>query len=86
MNAIRLRMFRPCLLFILCSQIDFNSVLNNNNSFLRYKMSFFTIEQSMRESMATKPIYIYIYIYIYTDVPDINMLTNVCFFWLFVFY
>ncbi len=32
----------------------------------------------MRESMATKPIYIYIYIY--TDAPDINMLTNVFFF------
>ncbi len=32
------------------------------------------IVQSMRESMATKPIYIY------TDAPDINMLTNVCFF------
>ncbi len=51
---------------LLCSKIDFNNVLNNNNSFLRYKMSFlfFSIVQSMRESMATKHIYIYIYIYI----------------------
>ncbi len=39
----------------------------------------------MHESMATKPIYIYIYIYIYADAADINMLTNACFFWLFVF-
>ncbi len=53
MNAMHLRMFRPCLLLILCSQIDFNSVLNNNNSFLRYKISFFIV-QSMRESMPTE--------------------------------
>ncbi len=47
---------------------------------------FLTIEQSMRESMATKPIYIYIYIYIYIDAPDTNMLTNVFFACLFFLY
>ncbi len=42
-------------------------------------MYFFTIEQSMRESMATKPLSLSLSLYIYTDAPDINMLTNVFF-------
>ncbi len=42
----------------------------------------------MRESMATKPIYIYIYIYIYIHIQMLLILTcsQMFFFWLFVFY
>ncbi len=54
MNATSVRMFRPCVLLILCSQIDFYRVLKIIISFSDIKYHFFMIVQIMCESMTPK--------------------------------